>query len=151
MCRLPACSSTPLARCLQMPMAPTEREVRLKHFCIGAWKRWRRPRGVSASTCRCQWRSTVWEGWRSISYAPTRGWRWSSTARSISRIQSRIGATGIRIGCYRKMDILVLRFLAEDVGRELDVVLDAILRALSHRQLTAPPVVPLSFVRRSQM
>jgi very-short-patch-repair endonuclease len=45
---------------------------------------------------------------------------------------------------------LVLRFLAEDVGRELDVVLDAILRALSHRQLTAPPVAPLSFVRRSQ-
>jgi very-short-patch-repair endonuclease len=33
---------------------------------------------------------------------------------------------------------LVLRFLTEDVGRELDVVLDAILRALSHRQLTAP-------------
>jgi very-short-patch-repair endonuclease len=31
---------------------------------------------------------------------------------------------------------LVPRFLAEGVGRELDVVLDAILRALSHRQLT---------------
>jgi very-short-patch-repair endonuclease len=45
---------------------------------------------------------------------------------------------------------LVLRFLAEDVGRELDVVLDGILRALSHRQLTAPPVAPLSFVRRSR-
>jgi very-short-patch-repair endonuclease len=29
---------------------------------------------------------------------------------------------------------LVLRFLAEDVGKELDVVLDAILRALSHRR-----------------
>ena len=45
---------------------------------------------------------------------------------------------------------LVLRFLAEDVGRELDAVLDAILRALSSRQLTAPPVAPLSFVRRSR-
>ncbi len=45
---------------------------------------------------------------------------------------------------------LVPRFLAEGVDRELDVVLDAILRALSHRQLTAPPVAPLSFVRRSQ-
>ena len=45
---------------------------------------------------------------------------------------------------------LVLRFLAEDVGRVLDVVLDAILRTLSHRQFTEPPVAPLSFVRRSQ-
>ncbi len=30
---------------------------------------------------------------------------------------------------------LVLRFLAEDVGKELDLVLDAILRALSRRQV----------------
>jgi len=29
---------------------------------------------------------------------------------------------------------LVLRFLAEDVGKELDLVLDAILRSLSHRR-----------------
>jgi hypothetical protein len=29
---------------------------------------------------------------------------------------------------------LVLRFLAEDVGKDLDLVLDAILRALSHRK-----------------
>ena len=28
----------------------------------------------------------------------------------------------------------VLRFLAEDVGKHLDIVLDAILRALSHRK-----------------
>lgn len=28
---------------------------------------------------------------------------------------------------------LVLRFLAEDVGKELDLVLDSILRAISHR------------------
>jgi very-short-patch-repair endonuclease len=43
---------------------------------------------------------------------------------------------------------LVLRFLAEDVGRELAVVLDAILRALSHRQ---PSIAePLHFVRRGQ-
>jgi very-short-patch-repair endonuclease len=42
---------------------------------------------------------------------------------------------------------LVLRFLAEDVGKELDLVLDAILRALSYRQSTALPVAPLSFAR----
>ena len=104
MCRSPVCSSTPLARCLQMPMAPTEREVRRKPFCIGAWKRWRRQRGVSASTARCPSHSMVWEDWKSISYPPTHVSRWNSTARSISQIQSRIGATGVRIRCYRTMD-----------------------------------------------
>jgi len=45
---------------------------------------------------------------------------------------------------------LVLRFLAEDVGKELDVVLDAILRALSHRRTTLSTTETLQFVRRSQ-
>jgi len=43
---------------------------------------------------------------------------------------------------------LVMRFLAEDVGKELNVVLDAILRALSHRQSAVPIVAPLNVVRR---
>ncbi len=43
---------------------------------------------------------------------------------------------------------LVLRFLAEDVGKELEVVLDAILRSLSHRRASAPAVQTLTFVRR---
>ena len=42
---------------------------------------------------------------------------------------------------------LVLRFLAEDVGKELDHVLDAILRALSHRRPAAPTTAPLIFAR----
>jgi very-short-patch-repair endonuclease len=42
---------------------------------------------------------------------------------------------------------LVLRFLAEDVGKELDRVLDAILRALSYRRLAAPTTAPLTFAR----
>ena len=41
---------------------------------------------------------------------------------------------------------LVLRFLTEDVGRELDLVLDAILRAFSHRQMVSA-AKPLRFVR----
>ena len=44
---------------------------------------------------------------------------------------------------------LVLRFLAEDVSKQLDVVLDAITRVLSHRRATAPSTAPLSFVKRS--
>jgi very-short-patch-repair endonuclease len=42
---------------------------------------------------------------------------------------------------------LVLRFLAEDVGKDLDRVLDAILRALSHRRQAAPTMAPLTFAR----
>ena len=36
---------------------------------------------------------------------------------------------------------LVLRFLAEDIGKELDMVLDTILRALSRRRSTIPLVL----------
>jgi superfamily II DNA or RNA helicase/very-short-patch-repair endonuclease len=43
---------------------------------------------------------------------------------------------------------LVLRFLAEDVGKELDLVLDAIVRALSHRR-SAVPAAP-DVVRHSR-
>ncbi len=43
---------------------------------------------------------------------------------------------------------LILRFLAEDVGRDLDLVLDAVLRALSNRQARLPPTSPLHFVRQ---
>jgi superfamily II DNA or RNA helicase/very-short-patch-repair endonuclease len=44
----------------------------------------------------------------------------------------------------------ILRFLAEDVGKELDLVLDTILRSLSRRTTTVQPnrIIPLS--RRSQ-
>jgi len=42
----------------------------------------------------------------------------------------------------------VLRFLAEDVGKELDAVLDAILRVLARRRQSAVKAEPLRFVRR---
>jgi superfamily II DNA or RNA helicase/very-short-patch-repair endonuclease len=38
---------------------------------------------------------------------------------------------------------LVLRFLAEDVGKELDLVLDSILRAISHRAPTPTKLLPI--------
>jgi very-short-patch-repair endonuclease len=41
---------------------------------------------------------------------------------------------------------LVLRFLAEDLGRDLNAVLDAILRALSHRA-SSGSAAPLHFIR----
>jgi very-short-patch-repair endonuclease len=42
----------------------------------------------------------------------------------------------------------VLRFLAEDVGKELDAVLDAMLRVLVQRRQSATNAEPLKFVRR---
>ena len=42
----------------------------------------------------------------------------------------------------------VLRFLAEDVGKELDAVLDAVLRVLAWRRQSAARAEPLKFVRR---
>jgi superfamily II DNA or RNA helicase/very-short-patch-repair endonuclease len=42
----------------------------------------------------------------------------------------------------------VLRFLAEDVGKDLDAVLDAILRILVRRRQSAARAEPLRFVRR---
>ena len=44
---------------------------------------------------------------------------------------------------------LVLRFLAEDVGKELDMVLDAILRALGTRRPIST-AEPLQFIRRGR-
>ena len=43
---------------------------------------------------------------------------------------------------------IVLRFLAEDIGKELDEVLDAILRVLARRRQSAAKAEPLKFVRR---
>ena len=45
---------------------------------------------------------------------------------------------------------LVLRFLAEDLAKELDSVLDGILRSLSwRRKQSALGIIPLAAVRRS--
>jgi len=42
---------------------------------------------------------------------------------------------------------MVLRFLAEDIGKELDSVLDSILRTLSRREASLS--MPLPLIRRS--
>ena len=44
---------------------------------------------------------------------------------------------------------LVLRFLAEDVGKDLDLVLDAVLRGLSCRTPSSSSAKPLMVLRRS--
>ena len=49
----------------------------------------------------------------------------------------------------QESDYFVLRFLAEDVGKELDSVLDAVLRALSRRATTSTAASPLRVIRSS--
>ena len=74
----------------------------------------------------------VSDNWKSISCVPIRGWPSSWTARSIWRIRVAYRRDRRKDQLLQENGYLVLRFLAEDVGRELDLVLDAILRALSH-------------------
>ncbi len=45
---------------------------------------------------------------------------------------------------------LVLRYLAEDLAKELDSVLDGILRSLSSRRIAMVPTHALTVVRRSR-
>jgi len=45
---------------------------------------------------------------------------------------------------------LVVRFLAEDVGKDLDLVLDTILRALSHRRPAVLTTESLQLVQRGR-
>jgi len=44
----------------------------------------------------------------------------------------------------------VLRYLAEDLAKELDLVLDGILRSLSSRRKPDPMAIPMTVVRRSR-
>ena len=62
-----------------------------------------------------------------------RGWRSNWMARSIWITLRRIGGTGARTFLLQENGYQILRFLAEDVGKCLDDVLDTILRALAHQ------------------
>jgi hypothetical protein len=46
--------------------------------------------------------------------------------------------------------VFVLRFLAEDVGKELDLVLDTVLRSLSRKTAAVPPNRIITLWRRRQ-
>ena len=90
--------------------------------------------GDSASMPSCRFRSTAVARWKSICSVPMRAW-----PIELDGSQHLDGAEAYRRD--RRKDLLlqengyfVLRFLAEDVGKHLDAVLDAILRALSHRR-----------------
>jgi hypothetical protein len=57
------------------------------------------------------------------------------TADSIWATLKPTGEIVERMPCCKRNGYLVLRFLSEDVGKYLDQVLDAILRALPHQNV----------------
>ena len=71
--------------------------------------------------------------------------------RSISRIRSRTGVTDATISCCKENGYLVLRYLAEDLAKELDSVLDGIPRSLNARQKPGSMAIPITGVRGSRV
>jgi Protein of unknown function (DUF559) len=107
------------------------------------------PVDASVSTWRCRSRSTASEPLKSTCCAPTR----ALPSNALDGGQHLADPAAYRRD-RRKDQLLqengyfVLRFLAEDVGKELDAVLDGILRVLARRRQSAARVEPLKFVRR---
>ncbi len=82
----------------------------------------------------CRFRSMAGAAWKLICFARRRDiaielGRQASTWATLTPT----GEIVARMLCLQENGYLVLRFLAEDVGKCLDQVLDAILRALSHQ------------------
>src|SRR4029078_1452103 len=92
--------------------------------------RWSRTTGSRPVVRRCSGGSGA--GWRPAPRGP----------RSVSEAPAEESRAS-RAGLPR------LRFLAEDVGKELDSVLDAVLRALSHRR-SFVATAPLNLVKRDR-
>ena len=82
--------------------------------------------------------------WKSICSAPRRGWRSNSTAGSIWPTRTAYRRDRRKDRLLQENGYFVLRFLAEDVGKHLDEVLDAILRALSHARSSTMKPGPLT-------
>lgn len=127
------CSSTPLGRCPQTPREQTEREARPKHFS------YRRLQTLSETKGRFRVNASLpiaFDGFGRLEVDLL-----CHDARVAVELDgAQHLADPIAYRRDRRKDhllqengYLVLRFLAEDVGKELDLVLDSILRAPSRR------------------
>ena len=95
----------------------------------------------------CRLRSTAGAGWKSICYARIRASSSKSMAVNISRTPVACRRDRRKDRLLQENGYLVLRYLAEDLAKELDSVLDGIRRALSARRNTAA-VIPMAALRR---
>ena len=122
----------------QTPKAQTGRGVRPRRSSIGGWRRCRRPRAASASTSTLP---IAFDGLGTLEVdllcADAR------VAVELDGAQHLADPVAYRRDrrkdqLLQENGYLVLRFLAEDVGKELDMVLDAILRSLGkHREMSS--------------
>ena len=85
----------------------------------------------------CRFPSTDGERWKWTCCARKRGWSWNWTAASIWQNLDAYRRDRRKDALLQEHGYFVLRFLAEDVGAKLDMVLDAILRALTHRRASS--------------
>ena len=90
-------------------------------------------RAASASTPSCRFPSTAGATWRSICSATSAGGRRARRRPAPGRRRG-LSPRPPQGRLLQENGYFVLRFLAEDVGKQLDMVLDTILRALVHRQ-----------------
>src|SRR5437899_10737610 len=88
--------------------------------------------------------------WKSIYCAPIRSSSLRLTDRSTLRTRWRTDAIGARTSSC-KNGYLVLRYLAEDLAKELDSVLDGIPRSLSARRKPGASAMPITVGRGSRV
>ena len=126
------------------PTVSSEHGARRRHFSSGGSRRSPRPRGDSLSIRAAH--SVRWPGTLEVDLLCAD----ARVAVELDGAQHLADPVAYRRDrrkdqLLQENDYLVLRFLAEDVGKDLDLVLDAILRALSHRASSGS--VPLQFIR----
>ena len=70
-------------------------------------------------------------GWKSISCATMHVWSSKWMAHFIWVMPTRTAGIAVRTGSFRSTGYKVLRFLADDLAKDLDTVLDAVLQCLA--------------------
>ena len=112
---------------LRMLKAPHALRAAVKRFSIVDWRACRKPRDDFASMPNCRCLLMAGARWRWICFALNRDLPWKLTADGTCLTPMPTGVIDARM--RQENGYIVLRFLAEDVGKRLDEVLDAILRA----------------------
>ena len=129
----PVSSCAPPVRCHPMPMASIAHEARRRHSSIGAWKPYLKQRAVFVFNAALP---IAFDGFGTLEVDLL-----CDEARVAVELDgAQHLADPVAYRRDRRKDQLlqergyfVLRFLAEDVSKELGAVLDAIVRSLSHR------------------
>ena len=142
-----ACSCTRPARSSRTPTVWIEPGARRRHFSTGGSRHSPKPMADSVSMSRSRFRSMARANWKSTCCALI-----ARVAVELDGAQHLADPVAYRRDrrkdqLLQENDYFVLRFLAEDVGKDLDLVLDAVLRALSRRAAPSAIASPLRVFR----